>query len=130
MLLKKKAFILPILYMGFIFVLSSIPGNEEKIREYSLAKQVFQNLLHIPLFGLLSFLWVSALTNNNTRLKKALTLGLIITVIYALFDEMHQSFVPGRYAGLGDFTLDAIGSLGGLLAYWLIDKYNACIEKH
>jgi hypothetical protein len=35
---------------------------------------------------------------------------------YAVLDEFHQSFVPGREASLGDLAADVCGALAGYLA--------------
>ena len=115
----KKSIILPIVYMFFIFVLSSIPAQEGKLAGDSFTRRVIQNLLHIPLFGLLAFLWMRAFNKNNLLVKKALIYSLIITVLYAAFDELHQYFVPGRYATLGDFLFNTVGCAGGIFVYTL-----------
>ena len=42
----------------------------------------------------------------------------LLAIIYALTDEFHQSFVPGRHASLIDVALfDNLGALISLLAY-------------
>jgi VanZ family protein len=42
-----------------------------------------------------------------------------IASAYGVFDEWHQSFVPGRYASLTDVTLDVAGAVLGIwLAAW------------
>jgi VanZ family protein len=46
--------------------------------------------------------------------------AFVLAVLYALTDEWHQAFVPGRSASLLDSGVDAIGALVGLSAvYWL-----------
>jgi len=42
---------------------------------------------------------------------KASLFGLILACLYALTDEWHQSFVPGRSAALSDAGIDSIGAL-------------------
>ena len=37
-----------------------------------------------------------------------------LTVIYAVSDEIHQAFVPGRSAQLSDVCIDACGAAIGL----------------
>jgi VanZ family protein len=42
---------------------------------------------------------------------------------YGLFDEWHQSFVPGRFASLGDVGLNVAGvALGIWLSAWIGSK--------
>ncbi|MCP4425990.1 MAG: VanZ family protein, partial [Chloroflexi bacterium] len=41
--------------------------------------------------------------------------AFIITVLYAVSDEFHQTFVPGRGGRLPDVLIDALGGLTALL---------------
>jgi VanZ family protein len=117
---NKKSIIIPILYMALIFLLSSIPCDEEnKLGGLIYIKPTIQNILHIPLFGLLAFLWMKAFNDKQLELKKAITYTLIITIFYSAFDEFYQDFIPGRYASLGDFFFNIAGCLGGVVGYRL-----------
>jgi len=42
--------------------------------------------------------------------------AFFLTMIYAISDEYHQSFVPGRSGNLADLVIDATGAAAGL---WL-----------
>lgn len=42
--------------------------------------------------------------------------------LYALSDEIHQVFVPGRMAQLTDFVRDAVGILLGMLLFRLLRR--------
>jgi hypothetical protein len=57
-------------------------------------------------------------------------LGGLLAVGYGVTDEIHQSFVPGRFASVGDLVADAIGAaLGaGLVAYLVLRPERAAIE--
>jgi VanZ family protein len=44
--------------------------------------------------------------------------ALAITIGYASFDEIHQTFVPGRFGDLADWYADGIGAVIGLAACW------------
>lgn len=43
----------------------------------------------------------------------------LLAVGYALSDELHQAFVPGRSASLWDVGIDGLGALIGLGVLWL-----------
>lgn len=49
---------------------------------------------------------------------KAGKIALVITVIYAIGDELHQSFVPTREGKLRDVGFDTIGALLTMLYIW------------
>lgn len=46
--------------------------------------------------------------------------GLLFCYAYALLDELHQSFVPGRTARITDTLIDAIGFLTVAAAFWCL----------
>ena len=45
-----------------------------------------------------------------------------ITVLYALSDEFHQLFIPGRTGRLKDVCIDSIGMLIGFLCIYIFNK--------
>ena len=116
MSLNKKYVFVAILYMLLIFALSSIPvDNSDGTRNLTI--EVVGNFAHIPLFGLLAYLWMKTFLNKGVRFNKALIYTMIITITYAAFDEFHQSFVPGRNASILDFMSDTLGCAVALFIY-------------
>lgn len=103
-------------YMVSIFLLSSIP--DRGAGDHSVSGRLLSNLLHIPLYAGLTFFFLQAIAGGRTErvlLRGPCWLTLLGTAAYAIFDEWHQSVVPGRYASRGDFLLDLLGILGMLL---------------
>ena len=74
-----------------------------------------RKLAHIFLYLLLggtSFLFAATLpVKVAAKAKPAVSGGiaLVISLLYACLDEVHQSFVPGRAAQIQDVGVDAIG---------------------
>jgi hypothetical protein len=109
-------------YMGGIYWLSSIPGEvdpESPLLAGIIAwtPPALQNLLHVPLFGLLTWLWYHTLSAWNRFHVVALTVALILAVGYGVFDEWHQLHVPGRYASFTDIALNCAGV--ALVLWWI-----------
>ena len=129
---RTKIFLTPpIGLMIAIFLLSSIPGRSSETGLAFLAEidPKLQNLLHIPLFGLLQFLWLRALTKlGRSGWNRTLTC-LSISLLYSLFDEFHQMFVPGRYASLLDVCLNFTGVVIGTLMFLVWHKKNIYNSK-
>lgn len=71
---------------------------------------------HLTVFFLLMVTLFMALhTNTKWRPSVKLITSYIITVLYACFDEFHQSLTPNRTPYIGDVVLDSIGGLIGVL---------------
>jgi VanZ family protein len=51
------------------------------------------------------------------RETAALFTTVVATVALGLLDEMHQSFVPGRFSDLLDLVADTIGAIAAALLY-------------
>ena len=51
-------------------------------------------------------------------------LALFVAVFYAVTDEWHQSFVPGRTPSVGDIGLDALGVVLGLVFWYAFHRYR------
>lgn len=50
--------------------------------------------------------------------KLAFPCALAISAFYAVTDEIHQLFVPGRSCSLRDVILDSLGALCGIILAW------------
>ena len=71
----------------------------------------------------------AVVANILGRLKigpaKGLFLALIFCLLFAISDEMHQMYVPGRGAQLQDFMADGAGALLGIALFWLGKRVNS-----
>jgi len=121
---KKIHVALPLLIMAVLYWLSSIPGKPlpDSPEFYSLFYWIspsLQNTLHIPAYAALGWAWRWAL-GAWLRVSSARVIGAcVIATAYGVFDEWHQSFVPGRYASVTDVVLDLAGAaLGIWLSAW------------
>jgi hypothetical protein len=122
---SKMHVALPLLFMAVLYWLSSLPGTPlpDDPALYGLFYWVppsVQNALHVPAFAVLSWAFWWAL-GAWLRVPSARAISACaIASVYGVFDEWHQSFVPGRYASLTDVTLDVAGAVLGIwLAAWL-----------
>jgi VanZ family protein len=91
-------------WAGLIFVLSSIPDLGTGLGGWDF---VLRKFAHAAEFAVLGFLLARAIG----RERPALALG----IAYAVSDEVHQSFVPGRLGSPLDVLVDAVGVVVGVL---------------
>jgi VanZ family protein len=110
--LKIIRYWLPVvLLLTAIFFLSSTPGDELHRFEFPFAHFI----AHAVEYFLMGFLVCRALT-ADLKIKKPVLASIILVIIYAITDEWHQSFVPGRSPAAKDVVLDLIsGAFGAFL---------------
>ncbi|MBD0381202.1 VanZ family protein [Paenibacillus sedimenti] len=64
---------------------------------------------HVSEFAILALLWSLALLSKRVNVIMALLTSSLISVLYAVTDEWHQTFVPGRTGHAIDIAVDAVG---------------------
>ncbi|MBL7085343.1 MAG: VanZ family protein [Candidatus Omnitrophica bacterium] len=74
-------------------------------------------MLHLIEYAILGYLIARAAYNSaNSSLKMHFrAFAVIIGFLYALSDEFHQYFVPGRYVEVLDVAADGLGAFVGQL---------------
>jgi len=68
---------------------------------------------HFSLYGGLGLLMARAAFFRGWRLKHLVWLGVALSA-WAALDEVHQLFIPGRDAEVGDWAADTLGASLGL----------------
>lgn len=112
-------FLAPIAVMAVIWIASSTPAVHG--RGPGLLPPWLQNLLHVPVFGVLCGAWLWALTGIGVDWRRGVVVAALAAALYGVIDEAHQAFVPGRTASFTDLLLDA---LGALLAIAIVARYR------
>jgi VanZ family protein len=108
-----------LLYMLLIWALSSFPIQLDFSRVPLRDKGV-----HFVEYGTLSVLLTHALCITAPQRRAILIWGsaVLITLVWGATDEIHQAFVPGRFADVGDLIADGCGAVAGSLAYLLVRR--------
>jgi len=119
MLFKRKTkfpyIISFLLYLG-IFLMSSLPGS-------ALPAKIPDIIPHFCEYAILSFFFIQ-MFNNPTNMK-VMAVSLVLLILLALLDELHQALVPGRFCSAKDLLFDTLGSLSGLMAYLMLRRWSA-----
>jgi hypothetical protein len=95
----------PLVLMAAIFVLSAQPDLSSGLGVWDL---IGRKVLHMAEYGLLCFLWWRAL-RSVTGERVAIVLAAAAAFLYAVSDEIHQSFVAGRHGTPVDVAIDSVG---------------------
>lgn len=132
---KKKivSIILMIIWMVFIFVMSSFDSVESGSQSNFIV-DIIVNIFNIDNVDLISlivrkaahfmeYLILGILVSNVFNIYgRKRYIGIIVCVLYAVSDEIHQLFVPGRSCQIFDMIIDSLGSSIGTLVLCLIKK--------
>jgi len=80
-------------------------------------QSVVRTCAHGFSYFMLGFLSVLCLNAFNMCITKSLAISVVICILYAFTDELHQYFVPGRSMQTIDILVDSCGAvLGSALA--------------
>mgnify|MGYP003939114351 FL=1 len=94
-----------------------VPAFSSSMTDYAYLNRVIRKLAHFLLYLVLGLLTTRALRKNGITGMKPLVLAVIICALYAVTDELHQMFVPGRSSQISDVILDTVGGLAGATLY-------------
>ena len=130
---NKISLLLVILWMIFIFVMSSFDATSSSnqsnfivdiitsiinIKDTGLLSLIIRKLAHFTEYFILGLLVI----NLITRYDKKIIIAILLCIIYATSDEIHQIFVSGRSCQITDIMIDSLGSIMGIYLYKLITK--------
>jgi VanZ family protein len=104
-------------WMTLIFTLSAqsqLPSPGQRWLDFVMEKSA-----HAFEFSVLAALVARALEGTGSSRRRVFLLAVGLSWLYALSDEFHQRFVPGRNADWSDIVADWLGaSLGAGLYLW------------
>jgi len=77
----------------------------------------FSIVYHLIVFFLFAFFLLITIKGESKFKVKHIFWTIIISLIYAISDEVHQVFVPGRFSSISDIMVDLVGILLAVLIY-------------
>ncbi len=141
---KKVYFIISvaaaIIVAAVIFYLSAQTAEESsgtsggliewiaKITGITFSQGVIRTLAHLAEYAGFGFLVSNAFFSYSLQAHPIIS--PIIAFIYAVSDEIHQLFVPGRAFQIIDLTVDFSGILIGTLVFLLLVKLITIRKRH
>ena len=81
------------------------------------------------LLGLLSMNFMLTFKRKNCKVDLRCVVALIFCTFYAITDEIHQYFIPGRSCELRDVCIDTLGALTGILLVIIVTKIYRKFKK-
>lgn len=150
--IKVINFIFLVAWMGLVFYFSSEIGNESsstsgntirkiitffndeiKLEDLNYIVETYQPIVrkiaHFTLYttgGVIIYNFINKFKINRS---KKIIFSLLIGVLYAITDELHQYFVPGRSSKILDVIIDSSGIITGILLFIIFIKIISIIQN-
>lgn len=147
---RKIGFIsllLTIAWMGLIFYFSSQPGSVSSvqssqfegilseivpttkqffgfIKDYGLSIFSIRKLAHMFLYFILAILSYMSIYLLKGDYVLAVKSSMLIAILYASLDEIHQLYIEGRSGLLTDVWVDSIGVFMGIIVVSIVKIYK------
>ncbi len=113
-----------IAYALLVLIISSTQANHLPRIRFLMHNDKIVHFFEYLIFG---FLLLNAMENGSRSLKIRMIAFLII-LIFPIFDEVLQSFVPGRFPEVLDGITDVFGGTFGIIMF--IQMKNVKITSH
>ncbi len=118
-------------WMVVIWLFSAQPNSAEVTRGlFGESNFLVRKLAHFTEYAVLSVLGLASFSSHganppNSLLQKiggrrAMQSAIILAISFAISDEIHQAFVPGRSAAIQDVLVDSAGAITAMLmvSWW------------
>lgn len=109
---------------AIINIFPNIRDLEENEQEeiVSSLQPIVRKLAHFSIYTLGGILIYNFINTYDIENKRKMILSFIIGGIYAITDELHQLFIPGRSCELRDVCIDSSGVLLGICIVVIFSK--------
>lgn len=143
------AWLAVVFWMGLIFFLSHQPATESSelsqglttmiiyfiesilpvIIDLDLVHFLIRKGAHFFAYFVLGMLITFALGTRLCSSGRRFIVAFVICVLYAISDEVHQLFIPGRSGEVRDVLIDSVGSAVGIGCFQCVVKIRLWIKQ-
>lgn len=109
-------------------IISKIKLMNEDTKIYYIHKidPIIRKTAHFTIYAVVGFSAMGFISTFNIKNKLKIITSFGIGLTYAIADEIHQTFIPGRNGNIIDVGIDALGVITGILALIILVSW---IEK-
>ena len=105
-------------------------GQEEKEQIANKTEKIIRKVAHFSIYTVVGLLLMGLLSTYKIKENWRMILSILLGMIYAVSDEIHQSFIPGRTPQITDVYIDTLGVVIGVLLILLFIKiYDKYVTK-
>ena len=96
--------------IGWMALIFSLSSRQQFPQPFGFSTFVLSVAAHLAMYGVLALLILLAINRGQRPTQVTQILAIILTCLYGLTDEYHQSFVAGRDASVFDALVDTLGA--------------------
>ena len=104
-----------VLVMAIIFIASSMPSQD--LPAFGAWDFLLKKWGHLVGYALLGASYLNGLAAEGRITRRKLLWAIVLASVYAVSDEFHQSFTPGRNPSAADVAIDTVGAAMGSLLW-------------
>lgn len=90
--------------------------------DYTALTFIVRKLAHLIAYLILGYLLMRALSQREELSFRIIGQAFFICVMFAISDEIHQLFIPGRSGEVRDVIIDSIGVIFGIAIFYLLHR--------
>ncbi len=109
-----------------ISAIQNLPKDEKQI-VLKRIEHIVRKLAHFSIYAVIGFLLMSLMSTYKIKQKNRICISAIIGLLYAISDEIHQAFIPGRGPLVSDVFIDSSGVIMGIFIAYIIISF--CLSK-
>lgn len=114
-------------------IITFINNNIDKVKLeeiVELLQPIVRKLAHFTLYTLGGILIFNLFNSFKLKNREKIGYSLLVGALYAITDEIHQLFVPGRSGMIKDIFIDTLGIITGVIVCIIIFRIvNIIINK-
>ncbi len=121
---SKPKIVITAVYTSLVLLTSVIP-MQGRIGHFSVVvglTPIVQNFLHVPMFAILTILWLQVFNADQKKSLNTFVLILSAAFVFSAMNELIQLVIPGRYTGVVDLSLNIGGVALGAMIFLLVEK--------
>jgi len=101
--------------MIVIFIASGTPGKD--VPGFGVLDAILKKGAHMAGYALLAISYLHAIADSGKAKRPIIVMAILLAALYAVTDEFHQSFTPGRNPSVADVGIDVVGAMIGALIW-------------
>ncbi len=111
--------------MILIFIASGTPGSD--LPKFGWWDVIVKKGAHMTGYALLAAAMLYGLTGGEAASGRQALRAVFLAALYAVTDEFHQRFTPGRGPSIADVGIDTLGATIGLLIWTCFRKVHTSV---